>query len=53
MKAVLLAGGLGTRLSEATDVRAQPMIEIAAGMAYLIGQKMGSSSTPAQTGQTV
>jgi dTDP-glucose pyrophosphorylase len=53
MKAVLLAGGLGTRFSEATDVRARPMIKIGAGMAYLIGQKIGSTSTPAQTGQTV
>lgn len=28
MKAVILAGGLGTRLSEETDVRPKPMIEI-------------------------
>ena len=28
MKAVLLAGGLGTRFSEETDVRPKPMIEI-------------------------
>ncbi|MDE6105982.1 MAG: NTP transferase domain-containing protein, partial [Bacteroidales bacterium] len=28
MKAVLLAGGFGTRLSEETDVRPKPMVEI-------------------------
>ena len=28
MKAVILAGGLGTRLSEVTDVRPKPMVEI-------------------------
>ena len=28
MKAVILAGGLGTRLSEQTDVRPKPMVEI-------------------------
>ena len=28
MKAVILAGGLGTRLSEETEVRPKPMIEI-------------------------
>ena len=28
MKAVILAGGLGTRLSEGTDVKPKPMIEI-------------------------
>src|SRR4051795_4900447 len=28
MKAVLLAGGLGTRFAEETDVRPKPMIEI-------------------------
>ena len=28
MKAVTLAGGLGTRLSEETEVRPKPMIEI-------------------------
>jgi glucose-1-phosphate cytidylyltransferase len=28
MKAVLLAGGLGTRFSEETDVKPKPMIEI-------------------------
>lgn len=28
MKAVILAGGLGTRISEATDVRPKPMVEI-------------------------
>ncbi|AEI04372.1 glucose-1-phosphate cytidylyltransferase RfbF [Afipia carboxidovorans OM5] len=28
MKAVLLAGGLGTRISEETDVRPKPMIEV-------------------------
>ena len=30
MKVVLLAGGLGTRLSEETDVRPKPMVEIGA-----------------------
>ena len=30
MKAVILAGGLGTRLSEETDLRPKPMIEIGA-----------------------
>jgi glucose-1-phosphate cytidylyltransferase len=28
MKAVILAGGLGTRLSEETETRPKPMIEI-------------------------
>lgn len=28
MKAVILAGGLGTRLSEETCVRPKPMVEI-------------------------
>ena len=28
MKVVLLAGGLGTRLSEETEIRPKPMIEI-------------------------
>jgi glucose-1-phosphate cytidylyltransferase len=28
MKAVILAGGLGTRLSEETSVRPKPMVEI-------------------------
>src|SRR3977135_930535 len=28
MKAVLLAGGLGTRLSEETSIRPKPMVEI-------------------------
>ena len=28
MKAVILAGGLGTRISEETDVRPKPMVEI-------------------------
>src|SRR4051794_15174221 len=28
MKAVILAGGLGTRLAEVTDVRPKPMVEI-------------------------
>ena len=28
MKTVLLAGGLGTRISEATDVRPKPMVEV-------------------------
>ena len=28
MKAVILAGGLGTRLSEETDIKPKPMIEI-------------------------
>jgi glucose-1-phosphate cytidylyltransferase len=28
MKVVIFAGGLGTRLSEETDVRPKPMIEI-------------------------
>ena len=28
MKTVILAGGLGTRLSEETDVRPKPMVEI-------------------------
>src|SRR5690349_12754941 len=28
MKAVILAGGLGTRLSEETDMRPKPMVEI-------------------------
>jgi glucose-1-phosphate cytidylyltransferase len=28
MKAVLLAGGLGTRIAEETDVKPKPMIEI-------------------------
>ena len=28
MKAVILAGGLGTRLSEETTVRPKPMVEI-------------------------
>jgi NDP-sugar pyrophosphorylase family protein len=28
MKVVILAGGLGTRLSEETEVRPKPMVEI-------------------------
>jgi glucose-1-phosphate cytidylyltransferase len=28
MKAVILAGGLGTRLSEETDLNPKPMVEI-------------------------
>ena len=28
MKAVLLAGGLGTRLREETDIKPKPMVEI-------------------------
>jgi glucose-1-phosphate cytidylyltransferase len=28
MKAVILAGGFGTRLSEETDLRPKPMVEI-------------------------
>jgi glucose-1-phosphate cytidylyltransferase len=28
MKAVLLAGGLGTRLAEETDIHHKPMVEI-------------------------
>ena len=28
MKAVILAGGLGTRLSEETDLKPKPMVEI-------------------------
>jgi glucose-1-phosphate cytidylyltransferase len=28
MKAVILAGGLGTRISEESDLRPKPMVEI-------------------------
>ena len=28
MKTIILAGGLGTRLAEQTDVRPKPMVEI-------------------------
>ena len=28
MKVVILAGGLGTRLSEETDIRPKPMVEM-------------------------
>ena len=28
MKAVILAGGLGTRIAEETDIKPKPMIEI-------------------------
>ena len=31
MKAVLLAGGLGTRIREETEFRPKPMVEVAAG----------------------
>ena len=35
MKAVILAGGLGTRLSEETEVRPKPMVETR-GKAYTV-----------------
>ena len=34
MKAVILAGGLGTRLSEETDLKPKPMIEIMANRSF-------------------
>lgn len=35
MKAVILAGGLGTRLSEETSLRPKPMVEIG-GKPYIM-----------------
>ena len=43
MKAVLLAGGLGTRFSEETDVRPKPMIEIGGKTILLHIMKIYSS----------
>ena len=38
MKAVILAGGFGTRLSEETDIKPKPMVEIG-GIIYGIFSK--------------
>jgi glucose-1-phosphate cytidylyltransferase len=37
MKAVILAGGFGTRISEDTGVRPKPFVEIADKTAYIAG----------------
>ena len=48
MKAVILAGGLGTRLSEETTVRPKPMVEMAASPS----SGTSSSSTPPRASTT-
>ena len=35
MKAVILAGGLGTRLSEETNIKPKPMVEIGGKPIYM------------------
>ena len=34
MKAVILAGGLGTRISEETNTKPKPMVDIGVGQFY-------------------
>jgi len=36
MKTIILAGGFGTRISEETEVRPKPMVEIVVGQYYEI-----------------
>ncbi len=44
MKAIILAGGMGTRLSEETDVRPKPMVEIG-GMPIRVAHHEGAVGT--------
>jgi len=34
MKAVILAGGLGTRISEETHLKPKPMVKLVANLSY-------------------
>ena len=46
MKALILAGGMGTRISEETSVRPKPMIEIGGRPIRIEGDKTSWKSTP-------
>ena len=39
MKAVILAGGLGTRLSEETDLKPKPTISVKKALEYILNSK--------------
>ena len=43
MKAVILAGGLGTRISEETHLKPKPMVEIAASQFSAYSQTLQPS----------